>query len=123
MKKFLTISLVVALAILTSGCSKQSAADTPTDSGTLESPISDQAQLTIKDFQFQPNKLVVKVGTVVGVANQDKVAHSITADDGSFDTGLIDKGKSGSLTLDQAGTFTFHCTPHPFMTGTITVVD
>ena len=47
--------------------------------------------------------------------------HSATANDGSFDTGLLGKGKSGSHTFDESGTFQYVCKPHPFMKGTITV--
>ena len=46
-------------------------------------------------------------------------AHSATANDGSFDTGILSKGGSGSHTFTQAGTFSYICTPHPFMKGTV----
>jgi plastocyanin len=63
---------------------------------------------------------VAKVGDTVRVTNNDGVAHSVTADDGSFDTGLFSDG-TRTIHLTKAGTFTYKCTLHPNMTGTIQV--
>jgi hypothetical protein len=53
--------------------------------------------------------------------NGDGVGHTATADGGSFDTGTIGGGGSDSVTFSTAGTFAYHCTIHPAMTGTISV--
>ena len=45
----------------------------------------------------------------------------MTATDKSFDSGMIEPGSSWSHTFNQAGTFTYSCTPHPFMKGTVVV--
>lgn len=75
----------------------------------------------IKDFAHNPKTLTVKVGDTVTWTNKDVAGHSATADDGSFDTGVIAQGESGSVTFDTAGTFTYHCTPHPNMKATVVV--
>ncbi|MBB6730191.1 cupredoxin domain-containing protein [Cohnella zeiphila] len=85
--------------------------DSPADSVTVE----------IKNYAFSPDSITVKVGGKVEFINRDDVAHSAVADDKSFDTGLIDKDKSATVTFDKAGTYTFHCGPHPFMTATVVV--
>jgi plastocyanin len=81
-------------------------------------------------LRFDPAKLSVAAGTTLLVANVGGKPHSLTADDGSFDTGIIDPGaeggrfagKNASVTLNQAGTFKFHCEIHPAaMKGTVTV--
>ena len=77
--------------------------------------------VTIKDFEFTPAKITVSVGDTVTWKNDGPTAHSATADDGSFDTGVYGKGQSRSHTFDAAGTFAYICTPHPFMKGTVTV--
>lgn len=77
----------------------------------------------ISDFAFVPEELVVKKGATVVFTNEDAIVHSATSDDGSFDTGLLAKGESGSVTFTKAGTYTYYCTPHPTMTGTITVQE
>ena len=81
-------------------------------------------------LRFDPDELTVAAGTTLLVANVGGKPHTLTADDGSFDTGIIDPGaeggrfagKNASVTLNQAGTFKFHCEIHPAaMKGTVTV--
>jgi len=78
--------------------------------------------VTIKDFSFSPGTITVNVGDSVTWTNNGPSAHSATARDGSFDTGVFGKGKSRAHTFTQAGSFAFICTPHPFMKGTVRVV-
>jgi plastocyanin len=78
--------------------------------------------VTISDFKFSPTGVTVNVGDTVTWSNSGPTGHSATANDGSFDTGILQKGGSGSHTFTQAGTFSYFCKPHPFMKGTITVV-
>ncbi len=77
--------------------------------------------VTIRDFQFAPASVTIDVGDTVTWNNDGPTAHSATADDGEFDTGIFDAGQSRSHTFDQAGTFSYFCTPHPNMQGTVTV--
>jgi plastocyanin len=66
--------------------------------------------------------LKVKVGDKATFKNSDGQQHTVTADDsGAFDAGAIDPGSSKDITFDKAGTFTYHCSFHPFMHGTIDV--
>jgi len=80
-----------------------------------------KADVTISGYAFSPATIRVKVGGTVTWTNQDPVAHTVTADGGSFDTKLISQGKSASVTFDKAGTYPYHCTPHPNMKGTVIV--
>ena len=77
--------------------------------------------VSVVDFAFDPGTISVPVGATVTWTNTGSRPHTVTADDGSFDTGSIDPGASTTLTLDTAGTFAFHCNFHPNMMGTITV--
>jgi LPXTG-motif cell wall-anchored protein len=77
--------------------------------------------VTVRDFEFAPKAITVNVGDTVTWSNSGPTDHTATANDGSFDTGLLAKGESGSHTFDQAGTFSYFCQPHPFMKATITV--
>lgn len=81
-------------------------------------------------LRFDPSELTVAAGTTLLVANVGGKPHTLTADDGSFDTGIVDPGaeggrfagKNASVTLDKAGTFKFHCEVHPAaMKGVVTV--
>jgi LPXTG-motif cell wall-anchored protein len=78
--------------------------------------------VTIKDFAFGPGTVTVNVGETVTWTNNGPTGHSATARNGSFDTGVLPKGKSASHTFTQAGTFAYICKPHPFMHGTVRVV-
>jgi plastocyanin len=77
--------------------------------------------VTIKDFKFGPASSSVNVGDTITWTNQDVAPHTATASDGSFDTGSLSKGKSGSHTFTKAGTFAYICSIHPSMKGTVTV--
>lgn len=79
------------------------------------------AKVTIADFKFMPPRISVAAGTKLVFANDDTAAHTATADDRSFDTGSIRRGKRGSVTLDKPGTFAYICDFHPFMKGTVVV--
>jgi plastocyanin len=77
--------------------------------------------VTIAGFAFAPDHVTVSVGDTVTWTNNDGVAHTATADDGSFNTGNIGGGGSESVTFDTAGTFAYHCRIHAAMTGTVVV--
>jgi plastocyanin len=84
---------------------------------------SKSEKVDIVEFTYQPDPVVVQVGGKVIWQNQDTAPHTATADDGSFDTGVIEKGKLGSETFKQAGTYTYFCEIHPTMHGTVEVVE
>ena len=75
----------------------------------------------IADFAFAPDSSDVEVGDSVKWSNGDGVTHTVTADDGAFDSGNLAGGKSFSFAFDQAGTFAYHCKIHRTMTGTVVV--
>ena len=76
---------------------------------------------TIEGNAFAPNPVALTAGQTVTFTNQDSVSHTVTLDDGTCDTGQITGGASAGLTFSAAGSYPFHCTIHPSMTGTITV--
>jgi plastocyanin len=80
-------------------------------------------KVQIVEFSYEPDPVVVQVGGKVIWQNEDAAPHTATADDGSFDTGTIEKGKIGSATFKEAGTFTYFCEIHPTMHGTVEVVE
>jgi len=77
--------------------------------------------VAIRDFAFSPRTVEIRVGDTVRWTNRDSVAHTATARNGSFDTGLLADGESGSVRFTTAGTYRYLCTPHPDMTGTVVV--
>jgi LPXTG-motif cell wall-anchored protein len=77
--------------------------------------------VTIADFNFTPAQITIDQGDTVTWTNDGPSAHSATASDGSFDTGIFPAGESRSQTFSEAGTFSYICTPHPNMHGTVVV--
>ena len=50
-----------------------------------------------------------------------QISHSATADDKSFDSGLIAPGNKWTHTFDKPGEYRYHCEPHPWKKGVIRV--
>lgn len=75
----------------------------------------------IKNFAFNSKELEVPVGSTVTWTNLDSVAHTATADEGAFNSGNLNPGESYSIDLKTAGSFTYNCSYHPNMQGTIDV--
>lgn len=75
----------------------------------------------IRSLKYLPARLDLTAGTIVEWTNNDPLAHTVTADDGSWDSGPIEPGKTFRRRFATAGTFAFHCTPHPFMKGVVVV--
>ena len=80
-----------------------------------------EAAVEIADFAFGPAEITIAAGGTVTWTNTDNQAHTATSS-GNFDTGSIGPDATASVTFDEPGTFTYICSFHPFMTGTITVV-
>ena len=85
-------------------------------------PVQAAASTTvsIRDFSFAPRSVTVNTGDTVTWRNDGDEPHTATGS--GFDTGILRSGQTGSATFRQAGSFSYKCTPHPFMTGTVRVV-
>ncbi len=104
------------------GRPRQTGSPEPPAPGTdTVSATGTRLSAAIVDFSYQPARLTIRPGTTVVWNNRGQVAHTVTAEDRSFDTGEIDSGQTGSLTFSRPGTYRYHCTPHPFMKGEIVV--
>jgi plastocyanin len=82
----------------------------------------------IEDNKFTPNKITVPVGATVIWTNKGQRPHTVTADDGSFDSGTLNNGGTFSQTFAKTGTFPFFCTFHggkggESMAGAIVVAE
>jgi plastocyanin len=75
----------------------------------------------IRDHAFNPAQLNVAPGTTVTFVNNDTEPHTATADNGLFDTGVLEPGSSFDVFFDGSGTVPYHCELHPDMQGSIIV--
>jgi plastocyanin len=85
------------------------------------------AMVKVKDMPpgspegYEPTDLTVKAGQVVKWKNEGAEAHTVTAEDGSFDSGSMAPGAEYQFTFSKPGTFSYKCTPHPWAKGTVKV--
>jgi plastocyanin len=75
----------------------------------------------IGSTSFSPATITVKAGTTVTWTNNVNDVHTVTADDGSFNSGDLAYYKTYSRTFSQAGTFPYHCIHHANMKGSVVV--
>lgn len=133
-KSFLApVLILLALGLAACGSSGDSSTESGASSdansepsGSAPAPSGEAARsekVKIVEFVYGPDPVTVQVGGKVIWQNEDTAPHTATADDASFDTGTIERGKIKSETFKQAGTFTYFCEIHPTMHGTVEVVE
>jgi plastocyanin len=95
---------------------------TTTSSGqttTVTIPVGAQGLTTTA---YAPNPVNIRVGDSVNWVNNDSIAHTSTANNGTtFNSGTIAPGGSFRTTFSTAGSFAYHCAFHPGMIGTVNV--
>jgi plastocyanin len=79
--------------------------------------------VSIHNYAFSPSVITVVIGVnnTITWTNNDPVTHTVTADDNSF-SNTLSAGGTYIHTFTAAGTFTYHCTIHTYMTGTVKVL-
>jgi plastocyanin len=96
-------------------------AETTTPAQTTTPAPNSTITVDIHDHAFDPAQLNVAPGTTVRFVNNDPEPHTATADNGLFDTGVLQPGSSFEVLLGGSGTVTYHCELHPDMKGSIIV--
>lgn len=123
------IATVAAITVLLAACgggddpTVTSTSTAPDATTTTEGePSSGEALITIEDFRFG-GATVVAAGASLTVMNNDNVTHTWTSDDGVFNSSGISPGDSFETVISEPGEYSFFCSIHPTMTGTITVTE
>jgi plastocyanin len=124
-----TLSAAVALATL-AACGGPPAA--PVVAPPAEHPMSMPAPaataavqpvaastVTIANFAFSPAAATVPVGTTVTWSNSDSAPHDISG--GPLHSPTLNQGQTWSYTFSKAGTYSYICSIHPYMKGSVTV--
>ena len=92
----------------------------PPATGGAGASASASGEFTIKAYKFPA--FTASPGQKLTLVDGDSEPHTVTADDGSFDSGSFDNTAPGSLVAPtKPGTYAVHCTVHPSMHGTLTV--
>ncbi len=87
-----------------------------------DSTSSKQNRIEIKDFTFNPQTITVKSGEKVTWINRDEEPHTIVSVEKQFKKSTaLDTDQEFTITAGAPGTYTYFCSVHPKMTGTIVV--
>jgi plastocyanin len=125
--KIFTIGSILSLgSILFLSCSKSennlAESDNVTIQATGAGTVNYTAKVTMSNNTFTPASVtVMQSGSILWV-NNDQQVHTVTADDGSFDSGDIPAGGSFGLAFNVIGPHPYHCKYHPEMTGLVKCV-
>jgi plastocyanin len=80
-------------------------------------------QIVIKDFHFNPQTITVKSGEKLTWINRDEEPHTVVSVEKQFKkSSALDTDQEFTITAGAPGTYTYFCSVHPKMTGTIIVV-
>jgi plastocyanin len=82
------------------------------------SPVS---TIHIKNFAYVPDTVTIHPGSTVRFVEDDETPHTVTATDHSFDSGNLNQKDTWKHTFAKEGTYTYLCTYHPYMKGTVIV--
>ena len=126
MNRSLALLVLIPLAAACSSGDDKSAADTAatesvvTTAPAVSAEATDAADVSISDFMFNAAEVHINVGGSVTWTNDDDQQHTATSSS-NFDAGAIQPTESSTVEFPTAGTFTYVCSFHPFMHGTVVV--
>lgn len=117
---------VVAMIMMIAGCTSYSPPSTPP--ATTQPQVTGAPTVTIQSFAFSPATITVPRGTTVTWVNRDSASHTIVSDaQGSgvqgalFTSSSLGNGTNYSFKFDNPGTYSYFCSIHPSMKGTVIV--
>ena len=87
------------------------------------SPPPTARYISIENYAYTPAKMSVTAGTTITWKNLDDDPHTVTANDGSFNSKGLAQGDTWSHRFDKPGTYAYHCTVHPMMQATVIVKE
>ena len=88
----------------------------------VDSSGGQQNKIEIKDFAFNPPTLTVKAGEKITWINRDEEPHTVVSVEKQFKkSNALDTNQEFTITAAAPGTYTYFCSVHPKMTGTIVV--
>jgi plastocyanin len=120
MNTFITKIKIAALMCGITGFSVMAVAGEMKDTG---SSGAGQNKIEIKDFAFNPQTITVKSGEKITWINRDEEPHTVVSVEKQFKKSTaLDTDQQFTITADAPGTYTYFCSVHPKMTGTIVVV-
>lgn len=84
--------------------------------------VDNKNKIEIKDFAFNPQIITVKSGETITWINRDEEPHTIVSVEKQFKKSpALDTDQQYTVTAGAPGTYSYFCSVHPKMTGTIVV--
>jgi len=109
----------ITIAALLVGISFCASAGEMKDAGSVG---AGQNKIEIKDFAFNPQRITVKSGEKITWINRDEEPHTIVSVEKQFKkSSALDTDQEFTITAGVPGTYTYYCSVHPKMTGTIVI--
>ncbi len=105
-----------------SGATGQPDSAPTTAAGSAADTAIQPVSVDVADNEFRPDPAIVAVGGTVTWTLVGAAAHTVTADEQSFNSGLLKPGESYQYTFTTLGSFAYTCLVHPGMIGTVEVV-
>jgi len=105
------LAVIFLTLAISSGCSKSN--------NTTPTPGANE--VFIQSFAFSPSTITVSVNTTITWTNKDAATHTVTSDNGLFDSGNLNTNATYSRQFTLAGTFNYHCTYHTTMLAKVIV--
>lgn len=122
--------LLLSVTACSDGYSSPPTSPSPTPSPTTPTPVGASSSIVIpmgaeflRNGAFSPSELNVQPGTTVTWMNTDRDSHTTTSDLPGWNSGTLSPGRQFSFTFQATGTFPYHCSFHPGMTGRVVVAE
>lgn len=111
-KRLLPLAAALAVAASLTACSSSDSSDDPA------------VVIDVKNMSYSPASVTIEAGqTVQWKFDDNGLPHDVSGDgelEGVLQSELLTEG-TYEYTFDDPGTYTYHCTPHPMMVGTVIV--
>ena len=119
------ITLVLFTTSLLGGCfsEHQDGATEPVDDPSCPAPAAAQGKtlVRIKNYAFSPDTVRIARNATVFWLNCDNDTHTSTSDTRVWDSPIFVRNQTFERQFANAGSFPYHCTPHPTMRAVVIV--
>lgn len=113
------LSLALCSTLFLTSCGKDD--DPDYNSGGNNNPPPATNTITMSNMRYSVGSLTVKAGATVTWVNDDEMSHTVTSDNGTFNSGNLKKGDTYKYTFNDIGTYPYHCGLHTEMKANIVV--
>lgn len=118
---FLIFAVLMILTVGLVACDEDTNGEIDVDNDgdtDINIEVKDNVDVSLENTRFEPASVTVDAGTTVVWTNNDEIQHTVTADNGTFDSGTLATGETFSYTFNEPGVYPYHCQFHGVAGGT-----